>query len=178
MNVMSTNPTTPVSATEYRVVDSPVGPLTIAGIGGVVTHLRMTDQSHAPADQAAWAPAADGAFADVVEQLTRYFDGELTSFDVAIELRGTDFQTKVWRALCDIPYGETWSYGELARHIGSPGSSRAVGLANGRNPVAIIVPCHRVIGADGSMTGYGGGIERKVHLLELERALTSPQLPL
>jgi methylated-DNA-[protein]-cysteine S-methyltransferase len=97
---------------------------------------------------------------------------------VAVDLAGTEFQQRVWKALQEIPYGETWSYGELARHIGQPGSSRAVGLANGRNPVAIIVPCHRVIGANGSMTGYGGGIERKVRLLELEQSRAEPRLPL
>jgi methylated-DNA-[protein]-cysteine S-methyltransferase len=176
--MMGTMDASTTTATEYVAVDSPLGRLTIAGHHGVVTHLRMTDQAHPPSDEADWTPAAEGAFDHVVDQLERYFDGDLTTFDVAVELHGTDFQKRVWSALTEIPYGATWSYGELARHIGSPGSSRAVGLANGRNPVAIIVPCHRVIGADGSMTGYGGGIERKVRLLELERSRRAPQLPL
>jgi methylated-DNA-[protein]-cysteine S-methyltransferase len=167
-----------MTSTEYRVIDSPVGPLTIAGRGGVVTHLRMADQAHPPTGQDDWVAAPDGAFEEVVRQLDHYFAGELTTFDVAVDLAGTEFQQRVWKALQEIPYGETWSYGELARHIGQPGSSRAVGLANGRNPVAIIVPCHRVIGANGSMTGYGGGIERKVRLLELEQSRAEPRLPL
>ncbi len=174
-------PSPDTARTEYRVIDSPVGPLTIAGSNGVVTHLRMADQAHPPSDEADWVPTvdgSDGAFADVVEQLGLYFDGELTSFDVRIDLHGTEFQRRVWHALTEIPYGETWSYGELAERIGSPGAARAVGLANGRNPVSIIVPCHRVIGANGSMTGYGGGIDRKVALLELERSRSVPTLPL
>ncbi|NLD75396.1 MAG: methylated-DNA--[protein]-cysteine S-methyltransferase [Acidimicrobiales bacterium] len=167
-----------ITTTVYRTIDSPIGPLTIAGHDGVVTHLRMVDQAHPPSDQVDWVRAPDDEFADVVDQLDRYFRGDLTDFDVPLEMNGTEFQETVWRALREIPYGETWSYGELARHIGKPGASRAVGLANGRNPISIIVPCHRVIGADGSMTGYGGGLERKVHLLEHERSRETPQLPL
>lgn len=151
----------------YRTVDSPIGPLTLAGDGPTLMHLRMAEQSHEP-DRSGWAPADAGAFADVAEQLDAYFAGSLTEFDVDLDLIGTDFQRRVWSALRTIPYGETRSYGEIAEQIGSPGASRAVGLANGRNPVAIIVPCHRVIGAAGSMTGYGGGIFRKRTLLSLE----------
>ncbi len=106
--------------------------------------------------------------APVVAQLQAYFAGELTDFDLPLQMHGTEFQRRVWAALCEIPYGETISYGELARWVGNPKASRAVGLANGRNPVAIVVPCHRVIGADGSLTGYGGGLDRKVWLLEHE----------
>lgn len=164
--------------TRFRVIDSPVGPLTIAGHDDVVTHLRMEDQRHPPRDRDEWEPAPAGAFAEVERQLAAYFAGELTRFDVEIHLGGTDFQRRVWAALTEIPYGETWSYGELARHIDRPGSSRAVGMANGRNPVGIIVPCHRVIGANGSMTGYGGGIARKVQLLEMEQSRVAPRLPL
>ena len=105
---------------------------------------------------------------------TEYFAGGRTDFDVPLELAGTDFQRRVWSALRDIPYGETISYGELARRVGNPGAVRAVGLANGRNPVAIIVPCHRVIGADGSLTGYGGGLDRKAWLLDHEAANRAP----
>jgi methylated-DNA-[protein]-cysteine S-methyltransferase len=105
-----------------------------------------------------------------VEQLHAYFAGVLTDFEIPMDMRGTDFQRRVWAELCEIPYGETISYGELARRVGNPQASRAVGLANGRNPVAIVVPCHRVIGADGSLTGYGGGLGRKVWLLEHEAA--------
>jgi methylated-DNA-[protein]-cysteine S-methyltransferase len=115
---------------------------------------------------------------DAVDQLTAYFEGELTRFDLTLLTEGSPFQHRVWNALCEIPYGETRSYGEIARQVGSPGAARAVGLANGLNPVAIIVPCHRVIGADGSLTGYGGGLERKVTLLQLERDHATPRLAL
>ena len=152
----------------YRIVESPIGPLTLAGDGSTLMHLRMTEQSHEP-DRSAWAPAGADAFADVVEQLNAYFAGTLTEFDVELELHGTEFQRKVWAALQTIPYGQTRSYGEIAEQIGSPAASRAVGLANGRNPISIIVPCHRVIGAAGSMTGYGGGIDRKKMLIALEK---------
>lgn len=154
--------------TVVRVIDSPIGPLTLAGRAGRLSHLLMDGHRHAPGDQDTWQPD-DTAFASVVDQLRRYFDGTLTVFDVDLDVAGTDFQRRVWAALRDIPFGETCSYGELARRIGSPGASRAVGLANGRNPVSIIVPCHRVIGADGSLTGYGGGTDRKQFLLDLER---------
>ncbi len=150
-----------------RTVDSPIGPLVLAGHDGALTNLRMTDQTYPPDGQQRWHED-QAAFADVVEQLHSYFAGELTRFEVTLELRGTEFQRRVWHALVEIPYGETRSYGQLAERVGSPGASRAVGLANGHNPVAIIVPCHRVIGADGSLTGYGGGLERKQVLLALE----------
>ena len=155
----------------YRTVESPIGPLTLAGDGSTLMHLRMTEQSHEP-DRSGWTPAGADAFADVVEQLNAYFAGTLTEFDVDLELHGTEFQRKVWAALQTIPYGQTRSYGEIAEQIGSPSASRAVGLANGRNPISIIVPCHRVIGAAGSMTGYGGGIDRKKMLIALEKTQT------
>ena len=112
--------------------------------------------------------ASDALLVGAAGQLTEYFAGDRTEFDLPLRPIGTDFQRRVWRALCDIPFGRTWSYGELAMHIGSPTASRAVGLANGRNPISIVIPCHRVIGANGSMTGYGGGIERKRWLLAHE----------
>jgi len=152
----------------YRTIDSPVGPLTLAGIGSTLMHLRMAEQSHEP-DRSGWAPAGESAFPDAVEQLRGYFAGELTEFDLDLQLDGTEFQKKVWAALQTIPYGQTRSYGEIADQIGSPGAARAVGLANGRNPIGIIVPCHRVIGSTGSLTGYGGGIGRKRALLALEK---------
>lgn len=150
----------------FRIVDSPVGPLTLAGTGGTLMHLRMADQSHEP-DRSTWVHDGD-AFADAVEQLSAYFAGNPVEFDIDVALGGTEFQRRVWAALRTIPYGETRTYGQIARQIGSPGGSRAVGLANGRNPVAIIVPCHRVIGASGALTGYGGGVDRKRALLDLE----------
>jgi len=105
----------------------------------------------------------------VKRQLEEYFAGERTIFDIPLAPEGAPFEREVWRALEEIPYGETVSYGEIARRVGQPTAARAVGTANGRNPIAVIVPCHRVIGADGSLTGYGGGLERKRLLLELER---------
>ena len=108
-------------------------------------------------------------FSDVVEQLDAYFAGELTSFEVPLRPLGSPFQIEVWKALQAIPYGHTTSYGALARQLGNANASRAVGLANGRNPISIIVPCHRVIGSDGRLVGYGGGMPRKRFLLELEQ---------
>ncbi|MCV7030652.1 methylated-DNA--[protein]-cysteine S-methyltransferase [Mycobacterium sherrisii] len=152
---------------QYRTVDSPIGPLTLAGYGEVLTNLRMVDQTYEPS-RADWSPDPK-AFGAAVDQLTAYFAGELTRFDVELDLRGTEFQRRVWQALRTIPYGETRSYGEIAAQIGAPGAARAVGLANGHNPIAIVVPCHRVIGANGSLTGFGGGLGRKRTLLELEK---------
>ena len=148
-------------------IDSPVGTLTLSAADGFLTGMYMDGQRHVPAG-GVQGGRDDAWFADVASQLDAYFDGDLTSFDIPIRLEGTDFQRKVWSHLQDIPYGETISYGELARRVGSPKASRAVGLANGRNPVAIIVPCHRVIGANGQLTGYGGGLERKTWLLDHE----------
>ena len=110
-----------------------------------------------------------GAFGDVIAQLEAYFAGKLEEFDVPLAPEGTPFQQKVWKNLCEIPFGETISYGELARRIGNPNASRAVGLANGTNPIPIIIPCHRVIGSNGKLTGYGGGLPIKEKLLALER---------
>ncbi|CQD18935.1 methylated-DNA--protein-cysteine methyltransferase [Mycobacterium lentiflavum] len=151
---------------QYRTIDSPIGRQTLAGRGSVLTNLRMVDQTYEPS-RTGWSPDP-GAFGAAVEQLMSYFAGDLTTFDIELELRGTEFQRRVWTALLTIPYGETRSYGEIAEQIGAPGAARAVGLANGHNPIAIVVPCHRVIGANGSLTGFGGGLGRKRTLLELE----------
>ncbi|BDX30970.1 methylated-DNA--protein-cysteine methyltransferase [Mycobacterium antarcticum] len=156
----------------YRTVDSPVGPLTLAGTEGRLRHLRMVDQTYEP-DRVGWEPDPV-MFEDVVRQLEAYFSGDLVDFDLHLDMVGTDFQRRVWTALTTIPYGETRSYGEIARQIGAPGASRAVGLANGHNPIGIIVPCHRVIGANGSLTGYGGGLERKKQLLDMEKNRAYP----
>jgi methylated-DNA-[protein]-cysteine S-methyltransferase len=161
-----------MNALRFRIIESPIGPLTLAGLDGRLQHLRMVDQTYEPS-RAGWE-ADDSAFSDAVAQLQAYFAGELLHFDIDVDLVGTDFQRRVWSALETIPYGETRSYGQIALHIGSPGASRAVGLANGHNPISIVVPCHRVIGANGSLTGYGGGLERKKHLLEMERNRTAP----
>jgi len=136
----------------------------------------MVNQTYEP-DRAGWEPA-DTAFAAAVDQLEEYFAGQRTEFELELELAGTPFQRRVWSALMTIPYGQTRSYGEIAMQLDAPGASRAVGLANGRNPIAIIVPCHRVIGANGKLTGYGGGLSRKRALLDLEtaKASTTPTL--
>ncbi|BBZ29746.1 methylated-DNA--protein-cysteine methyltransferase [Mycolicibacterium madagascariense] len=157
---------------QYRTMDSPVGPLTLAGTDGRLQHLRMVDQTYEP-NRDGWE-ADDSVFDDAVAQLRAYFAGELTEFDLDLDLVGTDFQRRVWAALLTIPYGETRSYGVIAAQLGSPGASRAVGLANGHNPIGIIVPCHRVIGANGSLTGYGGGLAKKRQLLDMEKNRTNP----
>lgn len=161
---------------QYRVIDSPIGLLTLAGRGEVLTNLRMVDQTHEPS-RAGWSehPTAFGA---AVEQLASYFAGELTDFDLELDMRGSDFQRRVWDALRTIPFGETRSYGQIAAQIGAPGAARAVGLANGHNPIAVIVPCHRVIGASGRLTGYGGGLDRKRSLLALETRRNGASLTL
>lgn len=158
----------------YRMVDSPIGPLTLAGRGPMLTNLRMVDQTYEP-DRADWI-LDDRAFPEAVDQLSAYFAGELRHFELRLEFDGTPFQRSVWGALRTIPYGETRTYGEIARQIGNPTASRAVGLANGHNPIAVIVPCHRVIGANGSLTGFGGGLERKRALLELEKSASNLML--
>jgi methylated-DNA-[protein]-cysteine S-methyltransferase len=151
----------------YRMIDSPIGPLTVAGSGGTLSHLRMIDQTHEP-NRADWV-RDDRILPDVVNQLDAYFAGTLNEFDLALDLGGSAFQQRVWNALRTIPYAETRSYGQIAIQIGAAGAARAVGLANGRNPISIVVPCHRVIGAAGSLTGYGGGLDRKRTLLQLEK---------
>lgn len=155
----------------YRMVDSPVGTLTLAGHEHRLSHLRMVDQTYEP-DRADWV-RNDTAFADAAEQLEEYFAGERTEFDLELNLVGTAFQRRVWAALLTIPYGQTRSYGQIAAQLGAPKASRAVGLANGHNPISIIVPCHRVIGANGSLTGYGGGLNRKRVLLDMEKQKVS-----
>jgi methylated-DNA-[protein]-cysteine S-methyltransferase len=151
----------------YTTLDSPLGELLALGDGSSLRGLYMQAGRKPMAIAASWEPAAD-AFTEVSGQLAEYFAGRRSRFELALAIDGTDFQRRVWRALRDIGYGETISYGELARRIGIPAAARAVGLANGCNPISVIVPCHRVIGANGTLTGYGGGIERKRLLLDLE----------
>jgi methylated-DNA-[protein]-cysteine S-methyltransferase len=151
----------------YTTIESPIGPLIAVGDGEALHGLHITDGGAAVAVQPGWE-RADGAFAEVRAQLAAYFEGGLRSFDLPLAMAGSAFQQRVWQALRDIPYGETRSYGQLARRIGVPSAPRAVGVANRENPIAVIVPCHRVIGADGTLTGYAGGLERKRALLDLE----------
>lgn len=164
------------SAVHYTTIESPLGELLLIGTGETVSGLYMQDGRTAMSVASSWQETPR-AFPEARRQLAEYFAGERRRFTVELALDGTPFQRRVWRALQEIPYGETTSYGELARVVGNPSAARAVGLANGRNPVSIIVPCHRVIGANGSLTGFGGGIERKRILLELEAAATAPRLP-
>ncbi|MFF9867712.1 methylated-DNA--[protein]-cysteine S-methyltransferase [Streptomyces sp. NPDC013953] len=152
---------------QHTVTDSPYGPLTLVATDGVLSGLYMTAQRHRPAEETFGHPDPR-PFGEAVRQLDAYFAGELTVFDLPLHLAGTPFQRGVWQMLRTIPYGETRTYGELAEALGRPGASRAVGLANGKNPIGIIVPCHRVIGASGSLTGYGGGLDRKQRLLTFE----------
>ena len=150
--------------TIYTTMDSPIGELTLTGNGMALTGLYMVRREEARPD---WV-RDDEPFAEARRQLGAYFAGELTAFDLPLAPRGTPFQKRVWEALRSIPYGRTASYRDIAVLVGNPAAVRAVGAANGRNPISIIVPCHRVIGADGSLTGYGGGMERKRWLLDLE----------
>ncbi|TDT31583.1 methylated-DNA-[protein]-cysteine S-methyltransferase [Streptomyces sp. BK208] len=158
---------------QHTVIDSPYGALTLVAEDGALCGLYMTDQRHRPAEET-FGVRDEHPFAEAEEQLEAYFTGELKDFTLGLRLNGTPFQRTVWEQLRKIPYGETRSYGELAAALGNPAASRAVGLANGRNPVGIIVPCHRVVGASGDLTGYGGGLERKRRLLDFERGAAAP----
>lgn len=152
----------------YSVIDSPIGPLTIVERGCALAAIYM--DSHRPApDPSTFGERVDDAFPAATAQLAEYFDGGRQAFDLPLAPLGTEFQVRVWEQLRQIPYGQTRSYGQIAAALGQPGASRAVGLANGRNPISIVVPCHRVVGASGALTGYAGGPERKRFLLDLER---------
>ena len=153
----------------YTHVDSPVGRLLLCSDGIALTGLYMDVPGHAPRGLERGVRNGDAEpLRDAARQLAEYFAGGRREFDLPLRLQGTDFQRRVWQVLTEIPYGETRSYRELAKRIDNPRGFRAVGLANGRNPISILVPCHRVIGADGSLTGYGGGVERKRWLLAHE----------
>ena len=156
---------------QHTVVAAPIGEITLVVTGTDLTGLYLIGQRHRPTQETFGRPGDPAAepFAAARAQLDEYFAGRRTRFDLPIAFHGTDFQRTVWTALREIPFGETVSYGELAELVGRPSAARAVGLANGKNPVGIIVPCHRVIGASGSLTGYGGGLENKQWLLDLER---------
>lgn len=158
--------------TLYTTLPSPVGELLLTGDGTTLSGLYLPSPGGSP-PAVAGLLRDDGAFRTAAAQLEAYFAGELTDFDLPLAPRGTPFQLRVWQALRDIPYGRTQSYGQLAARVGNPKASRAVGLANGRNPISIVVPCHRVIGAGGELTGYGGGLERKRQLLALEARVLS-----
>jgi len=154
----------------FSYIESPIGRLLLTCDGTALTGLYMGPElSRKTASTGGWVEDGTvGPLPAAMRQLSEYFAGSRREFDLPLSLQGTVFQTRVWRLLGEIRYGETWSYGDLAKRLDNPGASRAVGLANGRNPISIIVPCHRVIGADGSLTGYGGGVERKRWLLAHE----------
>lgn len=152
----------------HTVIDSPIGPLTLVATGDGLCGLYMAEHRHKP-DESTFGDRSDAAFGRVESQLSEYFDGERTEFSVPLAPAGTEFQRRVWDALRTIPYGRTWTYMDLAQTLGNPLAIRAVAAANGKNPISIIVPCHRVIGSDGNLTGFAGGLERKRFLLDRER---------
>jgi len=152
-------------ALQYARVITPIGTVLVAGDFSAVRLVRFPNESE---PDPVWFEARAGPVREAARQLEAYFARRRTTFELPLDPRGTPFQQRVWEALETIPYGETVSYGELAKRIGQPTASRAVGAANGANPIPIIIPCHRAVGADGSMTGFGGGITLKRKLLALE----------
>lgn len=152
----------------YCYLESPIGALLIAGDEGAVRRIEFPRDGKRGRPEPHWMESARGPIAEAVRQLREYFAGERTRFDLPLAPEGTPFQRNVWRHLQDIPFGETISYGELARRVGNPKASRAVGAANGKNPLPIVIPCHRVIGSNGTLTGFGGGLPTKEALLAIE----------
>ncbi|SRR5258708_11374537 len=152
----------------YTQIPSPIGPLLLVGDDSGLCQLVFSENGRSAPPTPDWKQDA-AALDEPVRQLHAYFAGELETFDLPLAPDGTQFQQRVWNELSKIPYGQTISYGELARRIGNPSASRAVGLANGSNPIPIVIPCHRVIGSNGKLTGYGGGLPIKEKLLALER---------
>jgi methylated-DNA-[protein]-cysteine S-methyltransferase len=156
----------------YTEIESPIGSLRLVADEAGLRRIDFLHGRDPEEPDPAWESRPE-AFEQAARQLHAYFAGQLTSFDLVLAPQGTSFQKRVWDAICEIPYGETITYGELAQRIGNPKGSRAVGLANGSNPIPIVIPCHRVIGSDGRLTGYGGGLPIKERLLALEaRQLT------
>lgn len=157
----------------HTVIDSPIGPLTLVGEGGVLTGLYYPGHWTRP-DRSLFGPRDAAGFEDATRQLGEYFDGGRTAFDLATRADGPPFPRRVWALLHAIPYGHTTTYGEIARELGDPALARAVGTAVGANPLSIVCPCHRVVGRDGRLTGYAGGLERKRALLDLEAPAAPP----
>jgi methylated-DNA-[protein]-cysteine S-methyltransferase len=152
----------------YTYLETPIGTLLVAGDDDAVRRIDFPKNGKARAPEQEWTESARGPVGIAVKQLREYFAGRRAEFDLPLAPEGTEFQRSVWRNLQDIPYGETISYGELAKRVGNPKASRAVGAANGQNPIPIVIPCHRVIGANGKLTGFGGGLPTKEALLALE----------
>jgi len=157
-----------MTVTSYTQIESPLGPLLLVADDAGLRQILFVNGRHPARLQSSWKEDR-AAFSEAISQLHAYFTGERENFDLQLAPQGTPFQLAVWHRLCDIPYGETISYGQLASRIGNPKASRAVGLANGSNPIPIVIPCHRVIGSNGKLTGYGGGLPIKEKLLALER---------
>jgi methylated-DNA-[protein]-cysteine S-methyltransferase len=155
--------------TTHTITDSPVGELTLVADEGKLTGMYFPHHWYAP-DAATFGPRSGAGFEEATEQLAEYFAGDRKSFDLAVEPRGDAFQGLVWGLIEEIPYGQTVTYGELAREVGGGATPKDVGAAVGRNPLCVIVPCHRVVGKDGSLTGYAGGLARKRFLLDLEES--------
>lgn len=166
-----------MSMKEHFLMESPLGTLTLVHSGGVLSGIYMPDHKRGPKSETLGMRMRSG-FEQAVFELQEYFDQKRTAFTLPLAPEGTDFQQRVWKQLGNIPYGETRTYAQLADAIGNRAAIRAVGLANGRNPLSIVVPCHRVIGSDGSLTGYAGGLDRKRFLLDLEGAAPLRQLEL
>lgn len=157
--------------TVWRRYQSPLGAMRIVGDGRAITHATFDGQKYDPTASDDWREdPRDPCLAEAARQLDRYFAGRLAAFDLPLAPRGTGFQQAVWRAIAGVPAGSTISYGELARRAGRPSAVRAAAAATGRNPLSIVVPCHRIVGADGSLTGYAGGLDRKRALLAIEHA--------
>ena len=164
-----------MSLTYFSYVQTPIGELLVAGTESVLKLISFPTKIQRRFPHSCWVEDSQ-PLTPVIEQLKAYFDGKLRSFDLVLSLDGTSFQKEVWRALQEIPYGQTTSYGEIALKIGRPKAVRAVGVANGKNPVPIVIPCHRVIGKSGDLIGFGGGLELKEKLLSLERQVVSLQM--
>jgi len=158
---------------KYCYMESPIGKLLIAGDDDAVRRIAFPKDGTPWKPEAGWTESGNGALAEAVRQLREYFAGRRTEFDLPLAPEGTGFQEKVWRKLQEIPYGKTISYGELARRVGNPKASRAVGSANGKNQIPIVIPCHRVIASDGGLGGFGGGLTVKAKLLDLEHQVIS-----
>ncbi len=158
------------SAIVWRHVGSPVGPLLIAAETDALVAIEFQRNRHPVVRDGDWREGDNDVLREAERQLGEYFEGDRRSFALPLAPRGTPFQRSVWATLAEIPYGATWSYRDVAMHLGKPDAVRAVGAANGRNPIPIVLPCHRVIGADGSLTGFGGGLPTKAFLLRLEGA--------
>jgi len=166
---------TPSAPLHYAIFESVIGPLLIAGDSDAIHYLKFPEHGKAAKPEAGWRESAKSPVGEAIRQLREYFSGKRIEFDLPLAPQGTEFQRTVWQRLQEIPYGETISYGELAKRVGNPKASRAVGSANGQNPIPIVIPCHRVIAFNGTLGGFGGGLPTKEKLLGLEKEVASSQ---